>query len=84
MFHPDLLRGTSLGRRMADYSFFSYSSNEALHMSEREQHIIINCFHEIKEELQHAIDKHSKQIITVISKYYSTTASVLRPSVRNT
>lgn len=26
--------------------------------------IIINCFHEIKEELQHAIDKHSKQIIT--------------------
>ena len=63
MFHPDLLRGTSLGRRMADYSFFSYSSNEALHMSEREQHIIINCFHEIKEELQHAIDKHSKQII---------------------
>ena len=63
MFHPDLLRGTSLARRMADYSFFSYSSNEALHMSEREQQIIINCFREIREELQHAIDKHSKQII---------------------
>lgn len=43
MFHPDLLRGTSLARRMADYSFFSYSSNEALHMSEREQQIIINA-----------------------------------------
>ena len=64
MFHPDLLRGTLLGRRMADYSFFSYASNEALHMSEREQQIIINCFREIREELQHAIDKHSKQIIT--------------------
>ena len=64
MFHPDLLRGTSLGRRMTDYSFFSYSSNEALHMSDREQQIIINCFREIREELQHAIDKHSKQIIT--------------------
>ena len=64
MFHPDLLRGTSLGRRMTDYSFFSYSSNEALHMSDREQQIIINCFREIREELQYAIDKHSKQIIT--------------------
>ena len=64
MFHPDLLRGTLLGRRMADYSFFSYSSNEALHMSERERQIIINCFREIREELQYAIDKHSKQIIT--------------------
>ena len=63
MFHPDLLRGTSLARRMADYSFFSYSSNEALHMSEREQQIIINCFREIREELQHAIDKHSRTLI---------------------
>ncbi|WP_099465750.1 MULTISPECIES: helix-turn-helix domain-containing protein [Parabacteroides] len=63
MFHPDLLRGTLLDRQMKNYSFFSYESNEALHMSERERHIIINCFNEIREELEHAIDKHSKQII---------------------
>lgn len=63
MFHPDLLYGTPLARRIKDYSFFSYDSNEALHMSERERQIIINCFMEIKEELEHAIDKHSKQII---------------------
>lgn len=63
MFHPDLLYGTPLARRMKEYSFFSYESNEALHMSERERQIILNCFHEIKEELEHAIDKHSKQII---------------------
>lgn len=63
MFHPDLLRGTSLDRQMKDYTFFSYESNEALHMSERERQIIINCFNEIREELEHAIDKHSKQII---------------------
>lgn len=63
MFHPDLLYGTPLARRMKDYSFFSYDSNEALHMSERERQIILNCFHEIREELEHAIDKHSKQII---------------------
>lgn len=63
MFHPDLLRGTSLDRQMKDYTFFSYESNEALHMSERERQIVINCFNEIREELEHAIDKHSKQII---------------------
>lgn len=63
MFHPDLLYGTPLARRMKDYTFFSYDSNEALHMSERERQIILNCFHEIQEELEHAIDKHTKQII---------------------
>lgn len=63
VFHPDLLYGTPLARRMKDYSFFSYDSNEALHMSERERQIILNCFHEIREELEHAVDKHTKQII---------------------
>ena len=63
MFHPDLLYGTPLARQIKNYSFFSYDSNEALHMSDRERLIIQNCFHEIREELEHAIDKHSKQII---------------------
>ncbi|WP_294140519.1 AraC family transcriptional regulator [uncultured Sanguibacteroides sp.] len=63
IFHPDLLYGTSLARRIKEYTFFSYESNEALHMSERERQIILNCFREIQEELEHSIDKHSKQII---------------------
>lgn len=63
MFHQDLLYGTPLARRMKDYSFFSYSSDEALHMSEREKQIILNCFHEIREELEHPVDKHTKQIV---------------------
>lgn len=63
MFHPDLLYGTPLARRIKDYTFFSYDSNEALHMSEREKRIILNCFHDISEELEHAIDKHTKHIV---------------------
>ena len=63
MFHPDLLRGTSLAGKMRDYSFFSYSSNEALHTSKRERQTIIGCMREIREELQHPIDRHSKRII---------------------
>lgn len=64
LFHPDLLRGTSLARKMKEYTFFSYEVNEALHMSERERQTIFNCFAEIQEELHHTIDKHSRGIIT--------------------
>lgn len=64
MFHPDLLKGTSLAARMREYSFFSYSSDEALHTSERERQTIIGCMSEIREELNHPIDRHSKRIIT--------------------
>ena len=63
VFHPDFIHGTSLGRRMNDYSFFSYTTNEALHLSERERQIILDCFGKIKYELEHGVDKHSKTLI---------------------
>ena len=63
LFHPDLIRGTHLARKMKDYTFFSYDVNEALHMSDRERQTIFTCFGEIEEELCHAIDKHSRSII---------------------
>ncbi len=63
IFHPDLLLGTSLGRKMADYSFFSYDVNEALHLSEREREVVFECFRNIRFELEHSIDKHSKTLL---------------------
>jgi len=63
VFHPDMILGTSLGRRIHDYSFFGYQSNEALHLSERERNLVLECFSKIEFELQHAIDKYSKQLI---------------------
>ncbi len=63
VFHPDLIAGTSLGRQMDDYHFFSYAVNEALHLSEQERKIILDCFAKIEYELHHAIDKHSRQLI---------------------
>jgi AraC family transcriptional activator of pobA len=64
LFHPDLITGTSLGKQMSQYSFFSYDSHEALHLSVKEQQIIKDLFHKLEYELSQSIDKHSKSIIT--------------------
>jgi len=63
LFHPDLIHGTSLGRHIHDYSFFSYQSNEALHLSERERKTFLDCLSKIEYELGHVVDKHSKKLI---------------------
>jgi len=63
IFHPDLIHGTSLGKNIKDYSFFSYEIKEALHLSARERTIINDCFDKISYELEHPIDAHSKTLI---------------------
>lgn len=63
-FHPDLIRGTSLGQHIKDYSFFAYDVAEALHLSEQERALVLECFRKIGEELAYPIDKHSKRLIT--------------------
>ena len=63
LFHPDLLTGTPLGKHIHDYSFFSYDVTEALHLSEKERQIVLDCFSKIQFELEQSIDKHSKTLI---------------------
>ena len=63
LFHPDLLRGTSLGRAIKNYTFFSYEVNEALHLSEEERGIVMDCLRIIRMELEHGVDKHSKTLL---------------------
>ncbi|AYD47720.1 helix-turn-helix domain-containing protein [Arachidicoccus soli] len=63
VFHPDLILGTSLAKKMDRYNFFSYSSNEALHLSAKERKLVLDCFSKIEYELQQSIDKHSREII---------------------
>lgn len=62
-FHTDLIRATSLNDKMKDYSFFSYETSEALHLSEKEKHILSECVSKIKTELEENIDVHSQNII---------------------
>lgn len=63
LFHPDLLRGTSLGKSIKKYTFFSYEVNEALHLSEEERSIVMDCLKIIRMELGHGVDKHSKTLL---------------------
>lgn len=65
IFHPDLIRGTALGQNIRNYGFFSYAANEALHLSERERGVVIDCLEKIQSELEHSIDKHSRQLISM-------------------
>ncbi len=62
-FHPDLLNGTALAKKIKEYGFFQYDVNEALHLSERERQMVLECFSKIRFELEHAIDKHSKNLV---------------------
>ncbi|MBR6043719.1 MAG: helix-turn-helix transcriptional regulator [Paludibacteraceae bacterium] len=64
LFHPDLIYGTPLSKRIHDYTFFDYDQREALHLSEREQSIVSDLLDSIEEELRHPVDKHTQTLVT--------------------
>lgn len=63
LFHPDFLNRTPLGQKIRQYSFFSYASNEALHLSAEERVILQDYMAKVERELQHPIDRFSKALI---------------------
>jgi AraC-like DNA-binding protein len=63
VFHPDLVKGTDLGRKIKDYTFFSYAVREALHLSKKERNTVVDCLEKIASEVERNIDKHSKTLI---------------------
>jgi AraC-like DNA-binding protein len=63
LFHPDFIRTYPLGQQIKKYGFFSYTSNEALHLSEKEKLVIVEIIRNINEELHANIDDFSQDII---------------------
>src|SRR5690606_33898730 len=63
LFHPDFMLGYELAKKIKEYGFFSYSINEALHLSEKEKITIISVFQSIEEELQGRIDNFSQDVV---------------------
>jgi len=63
LIHPDFLWNYPLAKKIKYYGFFSYSTNEALHLSEKEKDSIIAIFQRIEEELANRIDDFSQDVI---------------------
>ena len=63
IFHEDFLKGTQLAKRIKKYGFFSYSVNEALHLSPKEEKQMASIVENIETEYQSNQDKYSKDII---------------------
>ncbi|OQP40782.1 AraC family transcriptional regulator [Niastella yeongjuensis] len=63
LLHPDFLNSYPLGKTIKKFGFFSYSVNEALHLSEKEQAIIVNIFRNISDELKENIDDFTHDLI---------------------
>lgn len=62
-FHPELIRNTALGKKIHDYSFFSYSENEALHLSELEKQTLLSILKQMENEYNTNIDHYSNDLI---------------------
>jgi AraC family transcriptional regulator, transcriptional activator of pobA len=63
LIHPDFLWHTALAKTIKQYEYFSYSVNEALFVSEKEEKIIINIMENIQQEYHSNIDKFSQNVI---------------------
>ena len=63
MVHPDFLRNYPLGKQIKNYGFFSYTSAEALHLSEKEKESIFSVIKMIGDELALPIDQFSQDVI---------------------
>ncbi len=63
LIHPDFFQTYPLAKKIKQYGFFSYSANEALHLSEHEKTTIMSIFNIIDEELQSRIDDFSQDVI---------------------
>ncbi len=64
LFHPDLIYGTPLGEKISSFNFFDYSQMEALHLSERERKIFLDCLENINVELDYPVDAHSASVLS--------------------
>lgn len=63
LIHPDFLLGHPLSRTIKQYGFFSYTANEALHLSDEEQATVFSLFHMLEKELESRIDDFSQEIV---------------------
>ncbi|WP_029293814.1 helix-turn-helix domain-containing protein [Chryseobacterium hispalense] len=63
LIHPDFLLGSPLARKIKQYAYFSYSYNEALHLSDSEKEIILSVYRMMEQELNSRVDEFSQEVV---------------------
>lgn len=63
LIHPDFFWNNSLSKTIKQYEYFSYSVNEALYLSEKEEVTITSVLRNIEQEYHSNIDKFSQPVI---------------------
>jgi len=63
LVHPDYLWNTPLSKKIKEYEYFDYKINEALHLSDKEEKMIIGVIQSIAQEYQANIDHFSQDVI---------------------
>lgn len=63
LIHPDFLLGSALAKKIKQYGFFSYSTNETLHLSDEEKDTILSIFSFMEKELDSRIDDFSQEVM---------------------
>lgn len=63
ILHPDFIRNYPLGKNIKNFGYFSYATNEALHLSEKEELMITGIMKDIEHEYRSVIDLYSQDVI---------------------
>ena len=63
LFHPDLVHQSGLEQDLRRYSYFSYETDEALHLSDQERKFIDTVVGKIEQELHQNLDRHSRGLV---------------------
>ncbi|WP_185287827.1 AraC family transcriptional regulator [Chryseobacterium lactis] len=61
--HPDFLHGYPLASKVKDYGFFSYATNEALHLSEKEEKSVMDIIDNIEQEIDANMDSFTQDLL---------------------
>lgn len=63
VIHPDFIQNYPLAKRIKEYGFFSYATNEALHLSDKEENIISELVQNLQHEIEAMIDNYTQDVV---------------------
>lgn len=63
LIHPDFVASYPLANKMRHYGFFTYATNEALHVSAAEKELLLTLFRTMEAELTSRLDEFSQDVV---------------------